>query len=75
MVEEAPFPPGSEDEKARLSDGEVKRDYRYTIHPLHPSFSPRAADTGRTGRSGWADRGKDLLVMKLTGRGRKSPSS
>lgn len=24
---------------------------------------------------GWADRGKDLLMMKLTGRGKKSPSS
>jgi len=52
MVEEALPPPSPEDEKARLADGEAKRDYR-----------------------GWADRGKDLLVMKLTGRGRKSPSS
>ncbi|KAI5853318.1 hypothetical protein BZA05DRAFT_418134 [Tricharina praecox] len=52
IVEEAPFSESLESEKARLADGEVKRDYR-----------------------GWADRGKDLLVMKLTGRGKKSTSS
>lgn len=44
IVEEAPFSESLESEKARLADGEVKRDYRYISPPPH-NISPRHQTT------------------------------